>query len=101
MEAAKRLVDEGERGLRGVEEKGVVVAADEAIEGSELFRRKALGVPGCDMMVLEGSLSAHVPGYKMSSCSAARMLGRWGKVLCNLQSHTAVARRLESGSYLA
>lgn len=52
MEAPKRLVDEGERGLRGVEEKGVVVAANEAIEGSELFRRKTLGVPGCDMMVL-------------------------------------------------
>jgi len=52
VEAAKGLVNEGERGLRGVEEKRVVVPANEAIEGGEFFRCKAVGVPGCDMVVL-------------------------------------------------
>ena len=53
MIAAKGLVDEGERGLRGFEEERVVIAAHETIEGCELSGRKGLDVPGRNMPILQ------------------------------------------------
>ena len=52
MIAAKGLVDEGERGLRGVEKQRVVVSTDEAVEGCELGGRKGLDVPWRNLSVL-------------------------------------------------
>lgn len=45
MVAAEGLVDEGERGLGGVEEERVVITAYEAVEGCELGGRKGLDIP--------------------------------------------------------
>jgi len=88
--------------LRGVEEKRVVVAADKAIEGSEFLGRKALGVPRCDMVILQGSLSAHVPDFKHAFMLRTEDAGkRERNVLCNLQSRTVAARTLVLGSCLA
>lgn len=52
MVAAEGLVDEGERGLRGLEEERVVVTTDEAVEGCELGGRKGLDVPRRNVSVL-------------------------------------------------
>jgi hypothetical protein len=38
VEAAKSLVNEGETSVAGLEEEGVVVAADATIEGGESLR---------------------------------------------------------------
>ena len=43
--AAERLVNEGERGLRGVEKERIVITADKTVEGCELGGRKGLDVP--------------------------------------------------------
>ena len=45
MVAAERLIDERERGLRGVEEERVVITADKTVEGCELGGGKGLDVP--------------------------------------------------------
>ena len=50
--AAEGLVDEGEGGLRGLEEERVVVPADETVEGCELGGGQSLGVPGRDVFIL-------------------------------------------------
>ena len=61
MEAAKRLVYKGEGGLWSVKEERVVIAADEAIEGSELRWRQALCFPWCDVMILrKDTRSVHI-----------------------------------------
>ena len=52
MIAAKLLIDEGERGLRGLQEERVVITADESVEGCELSGRKGLDVPGRDVSIL-------------------------------------------------
>lgn len=65
VEAPKGLVDEGQRGLRGVEKERVIVAANEAIEGGKFSRRKAFGVPWCYVVVLQGSLSIRVPIFEL------------------------------------
>lgn len=38
MEAAQGLVYEGKRGVRSLEEQGIIVAAKQTIEGSQLWR---------------------------------------------------------------
>lgn len=50
--AAKLSVDEGEGGLRSLEEKTIEVAANEAVEGSELRRRQAPNIPRCYIVAL-------------------------------------------------
>ena len=51
--AAEGLVDEGERGLRGLQEERVIVTADETVEGCELGGGKGLDVPGRNLPVLQ------------------------------------------------
>ena len=53
MIAAKGLINEGEGGLRGLEEERVVIAADETVEGCELSGRKGLDVPGRNVPILQ------------------------------------------------
>lgn len=53
MVAAKGLVDEGERGLRGLQEERVVITADKTVEGCELSGRKGLDVPGRNVSILQ------------------------------------------------
>ena len=56
MIAAKGLIDEGEGGLRGLEEERVVIAADKTVEGCELSGRKGLDVPGRNVPILQSRL---------------------------------------------
>lgn len=56
MVAAEGLVDERERGLRGVEEERIVITADETVEGCELGRGKSLDVPWRNVPVLQESV---------------------------------------------
>ena len=53
MIAAKGLVDEGERGLGGLEEERVVIAADKTVEGCEFSGRKGLDVPWRNVFILQ------------------------------------------------
>lgn len=52
VEAAERLIDEGKGGLRCVEKERVVVTTDKTVEGRQLRRCKAVGVPGRNMPIL-------------------------------------------------
>lgn len=54
--AAEGLVDEGERGLGGLEEERVVITADETVEGCELSGGKGLDVPRRNVSILQGRL---------------------------------------------
>lgn len=56
MVAAEGLVDEGERGLGGLEEERVVITADETVEGCELSGGKGLDVPRRNVSILQGRL---------------------------------------------
>ena len=53
MVAAEGLVDEGERGLRGLQEEGIVITANQTVEGRKLGGCKGLNVPGRNVFVLQ------------------------------------------------
>lgn len=61
MEAAKGAIDKGEAIVAGLEEKGVVVAADATVEGGETLRRELCAGAG---FVIDLSVRlATVAGY--------------------------------------
>ncbi len=63
MVAAERLIDEGERGLRGLKEERVVITADETVEGCELSGSKGLDVPGRNVSILQSRLMISLPSH--------------------------------------
>lgn len=52
MEAAQGLVYEGQRGVWGLEEEWIIVAAKQTIEGSQLRGSQGVDIPWCNMSIL-------------------------------------------------
>jgi hypothetical protein len=67
VEAAERLVYEGERGFGGIEEERIVVAANKAVEVCEFGWCKAIGVPWRDVPILPAQSSVSYLPQKTTS----------------------------------